>query len=59
MAAMIYTEIELKRKVDWRMVLTKNKEDKMESAKVDIHDNFSFFQQNVGVGPILDACKVN
>jgi hypothetical protein len=43
MAAMVYAEIELKRKVDWRTVFTRNKEDKMEYAKADVPDNFSFF----------------
>jgi hypothetical protein len=49
MAAMVYAEIELKRKVDWRTVFTRNKEDKTEYAKADVPDNFSFFPQNVGV----------
>ena len=43
MAAMVYAEIELKKKVDWRTVLTRNKEDRTEYAKADIPDNFSFF----------------
>jgi hypothetical protein len=55
MAAMVYVEIELKRKVDWRIVFTRNKEDRMEYTKTDVPDNFSFFRQNVGVGPVLDA----
>jgi hypothetical protein len=59
MAAMVYAEIELKRKVDWRIVFTRNKEDRMEYAKADVPDNFSFFQQNVGVGPALDARGAN
>jgi hypothetical protein len=59
MAAMVYAEIELKRKVDWRTVFTRNKEDRTEYAKVDVPDNFSFFRQNVGVGPILDARGAN
>jgi hypothetical protein len=59
MAAMVYVEIELKRKVDWRTVFTKNKEDRTEYAKVDVHDNFSFPPQNVGVRPALDACGAN
>jgi hypothetical protein len=59
MAAMVYAEIELKRKVDWRTVFTRNKEDRTEYAKADVPDNFSFFPQNVGVGPALDACGAN
>jgi hypothetical protein len=59
MAAMVYAEIVLKRKVDWRIVLTRNKEDRTEYAKADVHDNFSFFWQNVGVGPALDARGAN
>jgi hypothetical protein len=40
-------------------VFTKNKEDRTEYAKADIPNNFSFFRQNVGVGPVLDACGAN
>jgi hypothetical protein len=59
MAAMVYAEIELKRKVDWRTIFTRNKEDRTEYAKADVHDNFSFFPQNVGVRPALDAHGAN
>jgi hypothetical protein len=59
MAAMVYAKIELKRKVDWRTVFTRNKEDRTEYAKVDVPDNFSFFRQNVGIGPVLDARGAN
>jgi hypothetical protein len=59
MAAMVYVEIELKRKVDWRTVFIRNKEDRTEYAKADVPDNFSFFPQNVRVRPALDACGVN
>jgi hypothetical protein len=59
MAAMVYAEIELKRKVDWRTVFTRNKEDRTEYAKVDVPDNFSFFPQNVVVRPTLDARGAN
>jgi hypothetical protein len=59
MVAMVYVEIVLKKKVDWRTVLTRNKEDRTEYAKADVPDNFSFFRQNVGVGPRLDARGAN
>jgi hypothetical protein len=59
MAAMVYAEIELKRKVDWRTMFTRNKEDRTEYAKADVPNNFSFFRQNVGVGPALDARGAN
>jgi hypothetical protein len=59
MAAMLYAELELKRKVDWRTLLTRNKEDRTEYAEKDVPDNFSTFQQNVGVGPALDAHGAN
>jgi hypothetical protein len=59
MAAMVYAEIELKRKVDWQTVFTRNKEDRTKYAKADVHDNFSFFPQNVGVRPMLDARGAN
>jgi hypothetical protein len=59
MEAMVYVEIELKKKVDWRTVFTMNKEDRTEYAKVDVLDNFSFFLQNVGVRPALDARGAN
>jgi hypothetical protein len=59
MAAMVYAEIDLKRKVDWWTVFTRNKEDRTEYAKADVHDNFSFFPQNVGVRPTLDARGAN
>ena len=59
MVLMIYVEIKLKRKVDWRTVLTRNKEDRMEYAKVDVPNNFNFFRQNVGVGPTCDICRAN
>ena len=55
MAAMLYTELELKRKVDWRIPLTRNKGDRMEYAKRNMHDNFNAIQQNVGVGLMPDA----
>jgi hypothetical protein len=50
---MLYAELELKRKVDWQTVLTRNKEDRMEYAERDVPDNFSTFQQSVEVGPVL------
>jgi hypothetical protein len=59
MAAMVYAKIELKRKVDWRTVFTRNKEDKTEYAKADVLDNFSFFPLNVGVRPALDTRGAN
>jgi chromosome segregation ATPase len=59
MVAMVYAEIELKRKVDWRTLFTRNKEDRTKYAKANVPDNFSFFQQNVGVGPALDARGAN
>jgi hypothetical protein len=59
MAAMVYAEIELKRKVDWRTMFTRNNEDRMEYAKADVPDNFNFFRQNVGIGPGLDARGAN
>jgi hypothetical protein len=59
MAAMVYAEIELKRKVDWRTLLTRNKEDKTGYAKADIPDNFTFFPQKVGVRPAPDARGAN
>jgi hypothetical protein len=48
MAVMVYAEIELKRKVDWQTLLTRNKEDRMEYAKADICDNFKFFHKMSG-----------
>jgi hypothetical protein len=54
---MVYAEIELKRKVDWRTVFTRNKEDRTDYA--DVPNNFSFFRQNVAVGPALDARGAN
>jgi hypothetical protein len=59
MAAMLYAELELKRKVDWRTLLTKNKGDRIEYAKRDVPEKFNTFQQNVGVGPALDAHGAN
>jgi hypothetical protein len=59
MAAMVYAEIELKRKVDWRTVFTWNKEDRTEYAKADVPDNFKFFRQNVKFGPALDTRGAN
>jgi hypothetical protein len=59
MAVMLYAELELKRKVDRRTLLTRNKEDKMEYAEKDVPNNFSTSQQNVGVGPALDAHGAN
>jgi hypothetical protein len=59
MAPMVYAEIELKRKVDWRTIFTRNKEDRTEYAKADVPDNFSFFPQNVEVRPELDARGAN
>jgi hypothetical protein len=40
-------------------MLTRNKEDRTEYAEADVPDNFSFFQQNVAVGPALDARGAN
>ena len=56
---MLYAELVLKRKIDWWTLLTRNKKDRMEYAEADILDNFSFFLQNVGVGPMLDARWAN
>jgi hypothetical protein len=59
MVAMVYVEIELKRKVDWQTVFTRNKEDRTEYGKADVPDNFNFFLQNIRVRPTLDACGAN
>ena len=59
MVAMVYIKIKLKRKVDWRTVFIRNKEDKTKYAKADIFDNFSFFRQNVGDGLTPDAHVAN
>jgi hypothetical protein len=59
MAVMVYAEIELKRKVDWRTLLTMNKEDRTGYAKANIPDNFTFFQEKDGVRPALDARGAN
>ena len=56
---MIYIEIELKKKVDWWIVLIKNKEDKTKYAKADISDNFNFFRQNIGIGLAPNAYRAN
>ena len=56
---MAYAEIELKKTVNWQTVLTGNKEDRMEYTKADIFDNFNFFRQNVGNGPVPDARGAN
>jgi hypothetical protein len=40
-------------------LFTRNKEDRTEYAEADVPDNFSFFWQNVGVGPVLDARGAN
>jgi hypothetical protein len=50
MAAMLYAELEVKRKVDWQILLTKNKGNRTEYAEREVLDNFSTFQQNIGVG---------
>jgi hypothetical protein len=59
MAAMVYAKIVLKRKVDWRTVFTRNKEDRTEYVEADVPDNFNFFRQNAGVRPALDARGAN
>jgi hypothetical protein len=59
MAAMVYAEIELKRKVDWRTRLTRNMEDRTGYTKADIPNNFTFFQEKDGVRPALDARGAN
>ena len=59
MAAMVYAKIELKRKVDSQTILTKNKKDRTEYAKTDIPENFNFFRQNIGDGPIPHAHASN
>jgi hypothetical protein len=48
MAAMVYVKIELKRKVDWQTLLTRNKEDKTGYEKADIPDNFTFSKKKTG-----------
>jgi hypothetical protein len=40
-------------------LFTRNKEDRTEYAEADVPNNFSFFRQNVGVGPTLDARGAN
>jgi hypothetical protein len=59
MAAMLYAELVLKRKVDWRTLLTRNKKNRTEYAEKDVPNNFNFFPQNVGVGLALDAREAN
>jgi hypothetical protein len=59
MVAILYVELELKRKVDWRSLLTRNKGDRTEYVERDVLDNSSTFQQNVGVGPMLNAHGAN
>jgi hypothetical protein len=59
MVAMVYAEIELKRKVDWRTLLTRNKEDRTGYTKANILDKFTFFQEKVGVRPVVDARGAN
>jgi hypothetical protein len=59
MAAMVYAEIQLKRKVDWQTLLTRNKEDRTGYAKADIPDNFIFFSQKVAIRPVFDALGAN
>ena len=46
---MVYAEVELKRKVDWRIVFTRNKENRTEYAKIDVLDNFSFSNKMLGL----------
>jgi hypothetical protein len=53
MAAMLYAELELK------TLLTRNKGDRTEYAERDVPDNFSTSQQNIGIGPVLDAHGAN
>ena len=55
MAAILYADLELKRKVDWRTLLTRNKRNRTEYVKKDVPDNFSTFQQNIA----LDAHGAN
>jgi hypothetical protein len=59
MATMLCAELELKRKVDWQTLLTRNKGDRIEYAERDVPENFNTFRQNVGVGPTLDAHRAN
>ena len=59
MAAMVYVEIELKKKVDRRTIYTRNKENRTEYDKVNIPNNFSFFQQNVRDEPTPDVRGAN
>jgi hypothetical protein len=48
MAAMVYAKIELKRKVDWRTLLTRNKEDRTGYAKADIPHTSIFSKKKTG-----------
>ena len=59
MVVMLYVELVLMRKVDWRLLLTRNKGDRMEYEEKDLLDNFSSFQQNVGIGFVLDVHGAN
>jgi hypothetical protein len=59
LVVMLYAELELKRKVDWRTVFSRNKEDRMEYAERDVSDNFSTFPQNAEVGPMLVVSTSN
>ena len=58
MVAMLYVELVLK-KVDWRSLLTRNLYDRTEYVEKDVPNNFSTFQQNVGVELVLDAHAAN
>jgi hypothetical protein len=50
---MLYAELVLKRKVDWRMVLIRNLEDRTEYAELDIPDNFGIPPANIEEGAAL------
>ena len=40
---MLYVKLELKRKVDWWILLTRNKKDGTEYVERDVPDNLSIF----------------
>ena len=57
--AMLYAELELKRKVDWGTMLIRNKKNITEYAERDVPNNFSTFQQSVEIGLVLVVHAAN
>jgi hypothetical protein len=58
-AAMLYAKLKLKKKVDWRTLFTKKKNDRADYGQRDVPDNFSTASIDAKVGVVVTVLATN